>query len=125
MPKSTPKIETDYSLYKWTTIWKNLCSDFVMVNERDVLYRFLHEILPTKKRLKEIHSIPSSKCDNCEHEESNIHFVFQCEKHTEVVLWFKSLLQKFCNLDNPQLIKLSFLLTPRIGKKYKNATRAI
>ena len=74
-----------------------------------------------KERLKEIHSIPSSKCDNCEHEESNIHFVFQCEKLTDVVNWFKSLLQKFCNLDNPRLINLCFLLTPRLDKKHKNA----
>ena len=92
-----------------------------MVKERDILYRFLHEILPTKKRLKEIYSIPSSKCDNCEHEESNIHFVFQCEKLTDVVIWFKSLLQNFCNLDNPRLINLCFLLTPRLDKKHKNA----
>ena len=35
--------------------------------------------------------------------------------------WLKGLLQKFCNISNPQLIKLSFLLTPSLGKKYKNS----
>lgn len=108
-------------LYNWAFIWKNLSSVFVIVNEREVLYKYLHEILPTKKRLKDIRSIASSKCDHCEQEESNIHFVFQCEKNVEMIDWLKGLLQKFCNISNPQLIKLSFLLTPSLGKKYKNS----
>ena len=50
-----------------------------------------------------------------------MHFVYQCERHVEVVIWFKSLLQKYCNLNNPQLIKLCFLFIPNMDKKCKNA----
>ena len=75
-----------------------------------------------KKRLKDIRSIASSKCDHCTQEESNIHFVYQCEKHKDVVVWFKILLQKYCNLSNPQLIKLCYLVIPKMDKKFKNAT---
>ena len=93
-----------------------------MINEREILYKYLHEILPTKKKLKDIRSDTSSKCDNCTQEESNIHFVYQCERHADVVAWFKNVLQKYCDLRNPQFIKLCFLLTPKKGKKCKNAT---
>ena len=40
----------------------------------------------------------------------------------DVAAWFKILLQKYCDLSNPHFIKLCFLLTPKKGKKYKNAT---
>ena len=122
MPKCSPMIETYYGLYNWASIWKNLSSVYILVNEREILYKYLHEILPTKNRLKEIHSLASSICDNCTHEESNTHFVYQCERHTEVLIWYNNLLQKYCNLSNPQLIKLCFLLIPKVDKKCKNAT---
>ena len=101
---------------------KNISSEYVLLNEREILYKYLHEILPTRKILKDICVLESSMCDHCTQEESNTHFVYQCERHSEVVIWFKNLLRKYCQLDNPQLIKLCFLVIPKIDKKSKNAT---
>ena len=122
MPNYSPNIENLYGLYNWSSIWKNLSSAYILVHEREIMYKHLHEILPTKKRLKDIRKIESSICDHCNQEESNTHFVYQCERHVEVLIWFKSLLQKYCNLNNPQLIKLCFLFIPKMDKKCKNAT---
>ena len=108
MPSNKPTIESHYILYNWSSIWKSLSSPFILIYERETLFKYLHEILPTNKRLKDIRSIASPKCDYCEHEESNIHFVFQCERHIEVISWFKRLLERFCNIENPQMIKLFF-----------------
>ena len=96
MTNHNPTIEMHYGLYNWKSIWNNLCSAFILLNERKTLYKYLHEIFPTKKRLKEIHSIAYSKCDNCTQEESNIHVVNQCERYTEVATWFKNILYTFC-----------------------------
>ena len=118
--KHNPTIEMHYGLYKWKSIWNNLCSAFILLNERETLFKYLHEILPTKKRLKDIHSIACSKCDYCTQEESNIHVVYQCEHYIEVTTWFKRILYTFCELRDPQLIKLSFLIMPKLNLKMKN-----
>ena len=122
IPKNHPIIETLYSLYSWSAIWRNLSSVYILLSEREILYKYLHEIIPTNKRLKDIRSIATSKCDGCTQEETNLHFVYQCERHTGVVVWLKSLLQKYCGLSNPQLIKLCYLCIPKMNKKSKNAT---
>ena len=93
-----------------------------MLNEREIIYKYLHEILPTKKRLKDIRRIADSTCEYCTQEESNIHFVFQCEHYSAVVIWFINILERFCGIRNPQLMKLSFLDMPKINRKCKNAT---
>ena len=122
MPKIKPIIETHYELFKWNEIWRNLSSVFIMVNEREILYKYLHEILPTNKRLRDIRSIVSPLCEYCTEEESNIHFVYQCQRHTEVIQWLKSTLQKYCELSNPKMIELCFLQVPKLSKKAKNTT---
>ena len=50
-PKDKPNIETLYVLYNWNSIWQNISSVFVVLIERKTLYKYLHEILSTKKRL--------------------------------------------------------------------------
>ena len=53
-PENKPTMEACYQTYQWKCIWKNLCSLFILPKERQVLFKFLHEVLPIKKRLKEI-----------------------------------------------------------------------
>ena len=81
-----------------------------MLNEREMMYKYLHEILPTKKRLKDIRRIADSTCEYCAQEESNIHFVFQCEHYSAVVVWFKNILERFCGIvKKPTVNKIKFL----------------
>ena len=67
-----------------------------------------------------LHKLQLLEC--CTQEESNIHFVFQCEHYSAVVIWFINILERFCGIRNPQLMKLSFLDMPKINRKCKNAT---
>ena len=48
MPLSKPTIESLYQNCQWKNIWKNLVSVFVLPKEREVIFKFLHEVLPTK-----------------------------------------------------------------------------
>ena len=121
MPKCRPNIETLYGIYNWSYIWKNISSVFILLTERETIYKYIHEILPTKKRLKDIRQVATSTCDYCPQEESNIHFVYQCERYADVIHWFKSTLENLTGLRNPQFIKLSLLETPKVNKKSRNA----
>ena len=121
MPKCRPNIETLYGIYNWSYIWKNISSVFILLTERETIYKYIHEILPTKKRLNSIRQVATSTCDYCPHEESNIHFVYQCERYADVIHWFKSTLENLTGLRNPQFIKLSLLEIPKVNKKSRNA----
>ena len=48
--------------------------------------------------------------------------MYQCERYIGTVQWFKNILEKFCGLRNPQLIKLGFLDIPKMSTKCKNST---
>ena len=100
MPTVKPTIESIYQTYKWKTIWSNLCSAFVLPKEREVIFKFLHEVLPTRKRLKEMKKAQSSACNYCGQEESNIHLVSCCPKTKDVIVCLGNMLRKYCNLDN-------------------------
>ena len=122
MQNHRPTIEGHYGLCNWKLVWTNLCSVLVLPNERETLYRYLHEILPTKKRLKDIRIIASSVCDYCTQEETNTHVVYQCERYIDSVAWFRRVLQVYCDVSDPQMIRLSFLETPKLSRKSRNAT---
>ena len=120
IPKHKPTIESHYELYNWISIWKNVTSKCILLHERETIFKYLHEILPTKKRLKDIRQVPSATCDHCTNEESNIHIVYQCERYIDVINWFKNILRNVCGLRNPQLMKLLFLDIPKVNRKCKN-----
>ena len=75
-----------------------------------------------KKRLKTIRKIASSVCDFCTHEETNTHVVYQCERYKDTVAWFRRVLQTYCDVSDPQMIRLSFLETPKLSRRSRNAT---
>ena len=88
------------------------------MKERELLFKYMHEILPTRKRMSSIGQ-GSSECLYCGAEESNIHFVYQCISYKPTLEWFKALLSKCCNF-NPNMIKISMFNLPNINRIEKN-----
>ena len=84
------------------------------------MFKLLHEVLPTKKRLKQMKKIQNSECSYCLQEESSIHLIYLCPMVKGVAAWLRNLLQKICNLNNINLMKLMFLDIPKVGKKERN-----
>ena len=39
------------SLFKWVAIWINITSKFIQVNKREIIFKYMHEILSTRKRI--------------------------------------------------------------------------
>ena len=72
-----------------------ICAQFsyYQMNERP-FFRYLHEIIPTKKKLKDIRSIASSVCEYCIYKEKNTHVVYQYERYKDDTKCFKGVLQK-------------------------------
>ena len=80
-PEEKPKIENQYdnNIFKWPSMWKNIAFRFIQVQEREFIFKYMHDILPTKKRLATIQiGQNSSKCNFCDLEETNIHFTYEC-----------------------------------------------
>ena len=72
----TPLVEEKYSLFNWDKIWKNIASKFINSDDRNILFKYLHEILPNNLRLYNIKKKTSPNCDTCNLEESNLHVLF-------------------------------------------------
>ena len=80
--KVTPEIETKYPLYNWSKIWHNLHSKYVDKYDRMVCYKFIYNVLPTKRRLM-LMNIPeynTDLCNFCNEPETNFHLLYFCKK---------------------------------------------
>ena len=120
LPKEKPRIESIYddSLFKWESIWKNIAFKFIQVNEREFVFKYMHEILPTRKRMASIGQ-GSPECSFCGAEESNLHFAYQCTLYRPVLEWFKTLLFNCCNFE-PSMIKVLMFDIQNAELKEKN-----
>ena len=108
LPSIQPTIEMAYPNYDWKLIWKNMPSKCILIKEREIFYKFMHEILPTKKRLKEMKKIQCAECDACGQEESQLHIVFDCPEINEIVQWFTNVVRKYCNVNTVNFMDLLF-----------------
>ena len=80
MPMCKPNIELLYPNYDWKNIWIHLNFRYINVHDRNVIYKYIYEILPTNKRRYQIQQKDSPLCERCQVEESNIHKFYYCSK---------------------------------------------
>ena len=120
LPIENPRIESMYdnSIFNWKTIWRNISFKYIQINEREIVYKYMHEILPTKKRMASIGQ-GSSECKFCGMEESNIHISYQCVFYKPVIEWFKGLLFK-CLGFNPNMMKILMFDMSNTDRVLKN-----
>ena len=53
LPECKPTITEKHNL-NWKQIWKQTTFKYISVHEREVIYKFIHGILPNKLRLYQI-----------------------------------------------------------------------
>ena len=51
VPKVIPNIVSRYA-FNWPNIWKYLNFRYMNIDERNIMFKFIYEILPTKKKIK-------------------------------------------------------------------------
>ena len=117
LPKVQPRTIDLYPLYNWDRIWKYLNIRFINIKDRCVVYKFLYEILPTNKRLKEINLRQDPKCNYCDAEDSNMHKFLYCIKVQSSVQWLTKYIENICYIKVNSLFKFLFLEFPYVNKK--------
>ena len=114
----TPKIQERYPLHNWECIWKNLHFKYIPVNTREIIFKYIHEILPNKQRLKQIRRSMNDLCDSCDRPETNIHMVYFC-RDIELPKRFLENMLTHCRIGEYNFLKLFFL---DISKREKRQT---
>ena len=125
LPKIQPRTIDLYPMYNWSRIWKYLNFRYINIKDRCIVYRFLYEILPTNKRLKEIHLRQDSTCKFCQAEDSNMHKFLYCFKVQSSVQWLTKFIENVCNIRVNSLFKFLFLEFPYINTKMVNTLTII
>ena len=79
LPYCQPNVELLLNI-NWKTTWKNLYFKYVNIHVRDIVFKFLHNIITTKSRLFQIKRSDSPLCSLCNVVEDRIHMFVECRK---------------------------------------------
>ena len=121
VPQCQPNIEMLYPNYNWNDIWRNLNFKYMYVTDRNIMFKYLHEILPTNKRLNQIRIRDSPLCEFCNVEDSNIHRFYYCCQIQECIIWLKKLIFYVCGIQIDSLLKIMSLNIPKIEIRNRNS----
>ena len=91
------------------------------INERVITFKFLHNILTTKNRLFKIKKIDSPLCPLCNSVENQIHMFVECKKIENILVYFKYVINKICNLKNVNINKILHLNFKANKNQYNTA----
>ena len=114
-----------YPCFKWDSIWKNINANFINPYDRNIIFKYIHEALPSKRKLYQIGVINNSNCNICNVEDTLIHTVYFCEKNNRIVSWLKDVLKIVCSINSPQMLKILSFDFPCTKRKERNAAIVI
>ena len=95
-PEYKSEIEDKYPLYRWNIIWKNIHCKLIDKYDRVVSYKFIYNVLPSKKKLYDmkIAGYDNPTCDICNIPESNLHMFYFCSKIKSLYRFIVKLCEK-------------------------------
>ena len=108
----------------WKRSWKNLNFKFINIREREIVFKYLHQIITTKKRLHQIKRGNSPLCELCNVIEDTKHMFYECVKTSIVLDFFKDTLKNICDIDVIDIKKILHL-DIRTGSKQDTNTAVI
>ena len=120
MPKISPRVENEYPLYDWKNIWKNINFRYININDRPIVFKYVHEILPNNKRLYQCKLRNNSQCEFCDAEDSNIHRFYYCYKVQECLNWMRKLIFYFCGMNINSLLRILSFDIPKVNMEIRN-----
>ena len=106
--KVPAKVESNYPLLSWGKIWENINNELIGIREREFLYKYMHEVLPTNVRLKFMKLRDSENCEFCNDIEFTMHIFYFCSKIKNFFNWFCIKLASMCSITNNNWLKLLF-----------------
>ena len=108
LPYCQPNVELLLNI-NWKITWKNLYFKYVNIHVRDIVFKFLHNIITTKSRLFQIKRSDSPLCSLCNVVEDKVHMFVKCRKVKEVLCYFKEILFKLCKLKKNDIVNILHL----------------
>ena len=121
LPQYQPAIENLYPTYNWVNIWNQLNFRYMDLNDRNIMFKYLYEILPTNKRLAQIKQRESPMCDVCNVEDSNVHRVLYCSLVQECLIWLRRIIFYVCGVNFESMLKIIMLDIPKIERRNVNS----
>ena len=116
-----PEIEKLYPNYDWKSIWRNVAFKPINIYDRNIVFKYINEILTNNKRLYIMNLRLSPLCNHCGVEESNVHQFIYCYKVQECINWMKKLIFYLCNMDIGNcFLRCLFLDFPKVNKAIQN-----
>ena len=119
-----PRIENMYPLFNWTLIWKHVNNKYIDKKSREVLFKYIHEVLSTRDRLVMMKIRNEKEC-YCGSTDTNMHLMYFCPLVKGLVIWFNDLLNKCCKLKTNQLLKILKLEFESYSKKDENTAMVL
>ena len=119
-----PKVQSPANLVittNWKRSWKNMNFVYIDIREREVIFKFLHNILTTKKRLYQIKRSDSPLCEICHVYEDAKHMFSECFKVKLVSDYFKSILRNVCGIECRDINPILHLDIKAQSKKETNS----
>ena len=107
-------------MFNWKVIWENVAFRFINSDDRSIIFKYMHEILPNKLKLYNMKKILSPNCSTCNIEENNLHMMYYCRNNTELVQYMRGLINICINRNGVGMIKLLFLDTSGLSKRDSN-----
>ena len=95
-----------YPLFNWTQIWKYVSNKYIDKKSREIVNRYVHEILNTKDRLYMMKISNENKCLYCGDVENNMHIFYFCPSAKSILIWLMSVLKKFCKIETKSLLRI-------------------
>ena len=104
----------------WKISWKHLTFAYMDIHERELMFKLLHNIITTKKRLYQIKRTDSPLCEVWHVNEDSKHMFSECIKLSLLNTYFKNLLRSLCGIECGNIIKTLHLDIKGQSKKDTN-----
>ena len=118
--KCKPVVEANYPFSDWGRIWKRINSSYIGINEREFLFRYVHETLANNHRLFMLKIRQNSDCDKCGETEYSLHIFYFCKNIRVVRDWFVGILFNLCNISRSEVLNAFLLNFEYRDKKHDN-----
>ena len=119
-PQVLPEITHKYD-FDWENIFRHLSFRYISIIDRNILFKYIYEILPTNKRLVQIRIKQSPLCEYCDMEDSNSHKFYHCFKVQDCLSWLRKVIYYICGVQTESLLKILYLDIPKIDKRNRNS----
>ena len=120
LPIIQPEAELRYPNFDWKFIWNYICFKYMDIHFRSIVFKYIHEILPNRKKLNEWYK-SDPNCNECNVEENNIHMMLYCGKVQRCKEVLIKIIYYLCNINIEQcLLRCLFFDFPKISKQTSN-----